>query len=413
MLDFHDYVCFGASGGKECMVIMKSLQIHRIYESIDVEIKNNSSYFFISDWDLDIDDEINISRLINKSFVHGKKNIYNYFSADESFESLKQKVLDEINLTNFDTSNIAFSSNGTTAIFTILLLLSQTAQNFLLFSPTYFLYTDILIYFKKTVYYYDSNNFQDNNLKYLEYILDNKSINVIVITNPLFSIGKTIPIDYIEHISKIAYEKGIIVMIDGMFNNLVWRKKIDTLIPLEYLKIINRLKNVIYIDSLSKKLGLNGNKFSVLYGNKKLISQFQNYQIYTMGSFTSSQISMIEQLYTIENKKNIINQLEILKNKAQKVYKLIQTMVQGTDIKLYEADSGYFSCISIPKVYFKNKNDLQIFKILLKECNIITLPLSIYHFNTKNNYVFRINLLKSKIKILNSINRILEFLNIL
>ncbi|WP_289422413.1 aminotransferase class I/II-fold pyridoxal phosphate-dependent enzyme, partial [Thomasclavelia cocleata] len=168
---------------------MKSLQINSIYENIDKEVKKKSN-FFISDWNLDIDDTY-ISNIINESFINGEKNVYNYFSADEDFEYLKQKVLNEINLDYFDISNIAFSLNGTTAIFTSLLLLEQMAQNFLLFTPTYFLYSDLLKYFGKKIYYYDFYNIQDVNLKYLENILDNKQINVVVITDPLFSIGKT------------------------------------------------------------------------------------------------------------------------------------------------------------------------------------------------------------------------------
>ncbi|WP_285945365.1 aminotransferase class I/II-fold pyridoxal phosphate-dependent enzyme [Thomasclavelia cocleata] len=390
---------------------MKSLQINSIYENIDKEVKKKSN-FFISDWNLDIDDTY-ISNIINESFINGEKNVYNYFSADEDFEYLKQKVLNEINLDYFDISNIAFSLNGTTAIFTSLLLLEQMAQNFLLFTPTYFLYSDLLKYFGKKIYYYDFYNIQDVNLKYLENILDNKQINVVVITDPLFSIGKTIPIDFLENITKISSKREIIILIDGMFSNLIWGEKIDELLPTKYLEFLFRYKKVIYIDSLTKKLGLNGNKFSIIYANKEFISKLQNYQIYTVGSFSSSQIYMIDQLYDSKNKNLIINQLESLKVKSQNIYKLVETMIQGTDIKLYEVDSGYYSCISIPKKYFKQKNDIQIFKTLLDECGIITLPLSIYHFNTKDNYAFRINLLKNKSKILNSIDKIIEFLNVL
>ena len=70
---------------------MKSLQINSIYENIDKEVKKKSN-FFISDWNLDIDDTY-ISNIINESFINGEKNVYNYFSADEDFEYLKQKEI--------------------------------------------------------------------------------------------------------------------------------------------------------------------------------------------------------------------------------------------------------------------------------------------------------------------------------
>ncbi|WP_286670152.1 hypothetical protein [Thomasclavelia cocleata] len=69
---------------------MKSLQINSIYENIDKEVKKKSN-FFISDWNLDIDDTY-ISNIINESFINGEKNVYNYFSADEDFEYLKHKI---------------------------------------------------------------------------------------------------------------------------------------------------------------------------------------------------------------------------------------------------------------------------------------------------------------------------------
>ena len=79
--------------------------------------------------------------------------------------------------------------------------------------------------------------------------------------------------------------------------------------------------------------------------------------------------------------------------KAQNHYELIKTLLLGTDITYTVPTDGNYILIGIPKYYFKNESDINIFHKILCSFDIYTLPQSLYTFEDLKYFIFRVNLL--------------------
>ncbi|MGG4147634.1 aminotransferase class I/II-fold pyridoxal phosphate-dependent enzyme, partial [Paenibacillus algorifonticola] len=365
--------------------------------------------FFISDWDLDFQHLHKPQSLIDSIFDNSKNQVYQYNLSDDVHELPKSIVLSHIEELNYNIENIAICSNGTSAIHSALTVLSKNVKNFLLLSPTYFLYPALLRYLDCQITHcaYDGHeNFDFDSLKKL---LETKEIEAIILIDPIFSMGRSVPIEFYSFIANCCVELNIWLLVDNMYGCCEWNSSTtisNIYFNLQKLEIIARLEKHIYIDSITKRVGLNGNKVSMVFSSPSFIRNLESYSLYVTGSFCITQINLINEFYSADNQAYLTECIHKNIENAMNHYNLIQSIIQGSAMYLSKTDSGYFTCLHIPKVKLGLDNEKDIFNFLLDKAEIITLPTSLFHYSNDEYYSFRVNLLADKAKLFKSINRL-------
>jgi len=377
-----------------------------IFQAIEQKKDNNDNLFFISDWDIDNNAGIYLNDIILDTFLCGSQNASKYFLIDDEFTDIKSEIIKNNNL-SIANKNISICPSGTSAVFAALSLLSKEFKNFLLFTPSYFLYQDILLYFGRSLVFFE---FIPPNIDFcsMEKIIIENKIHVIVMTDPIFSLGQKIDINLYTIMQKICKKHGIWLLVDGVLSSCDWDSTPLSITPNSKIEYLNGYNNYIFIDSLPKRIGLNGNKFALLFSHVEFVKSVNEFLLYSCGSFTSSQFFMLKELYKEDSKCYIIDCIKRLLKFAQENYNLISSLLLGSSIALFPANSGYFASIKIPFSILSTTNELDSFQKFLDEFNTITLPLSIFQYNIQDCYAFRINLLKDKQKLLDFVIKLLQ-----
>ena len=164
--------------------------------------------------------------------------------------------------------------------------------------------------------------------------------------------------------------------------------------------------NYFIVDSLPKKLFLNGVKFSLLFSNPENVAYLENLSLFIEGSMTAEQFKNYYHCYN-ENNSIIINSIiNDYIRQSQNTYKLIHSfLLDSKTLKILCADSGIFALIGMRRSK-PIEEDMNFAKLLIKECGVFVTPHSRYKFFDNSWFYFRINLLLNKDTLIESLAKI-------
>lgn len=369
-----------------------------------LEMVNNDT-IFLSDWNKSDDIlNFNIERLNITSKYHSYKNIY--FFSDE-FDKLKQSYGPYINnkLVRLPPERFAIVSNCTAASFLCLyyILREKGKINSLILAPTYFSYIKTLQDFHSNIFFIDCYN-NNNVISQIVKNVKEHKINTIIVTEPLFGTGVSLPKNIYNEICKICNNNDIFFLIDYSYGGMKWNDyncEQDN-----YFINLTKYRNVILVESICKRIFLNGIKHGIIIADSNIIKTIEEISVYSFGCLSEQQILLYKQLYKLDNRDYIINTINKNNMYYRNNYHLIITLLSGTSFHISSCDCGYFCLIGIPKN--KNTNSLSIAKRIINETNILTIPHDRYIFNCNKYYYFRVNLAVNHNKITNSINGLLQ-----
>lgn len=369
-----------------------------------LEMANNDTVF-LSDWNKSYDIlNFNIERLNMKYKYHSYKNVY--FFSDE-FDELKHSYGPYINnkLVRLQPEQFAIVSNCTAASFLCLYYIMQKKEkiNSLILAPTYFSYIKILQDFHSSISFIDCYN--NNNI--INQIIENiekHKVNIIIVTEPLFGTGVSLPKEIYNEIGKICNDNDIYFLIDYSYGGMKW----DDYNCEQDIYFINltKYKNVILIESICKRIFLNGIKHGIIIADYDIIKAIEEISVYSFGCLSEQQILIYKQLYRLDNRDFIIDTINKNNMYYRNNYRLITTLLSDSQFHISSCDCGYFCLIGIPKM--KNVSSLSIAKKIINETNILTIPHDRYIFNCNKYYYFRVNLAINHNKLINSISVLLQ-----
>jgi aspartate/methionine/tyrosine aminotransferase len=375
--------------------------------------KTNNNTLFISTWEKDEvrhNYSINETEQVLKESLNGRSNYY--FSDECSY--LKKTIVEnhyELKESNIDYKNISLLSNGTMAGFLSIYTLFQQIQilKVLLITPMYFSYINILRDFNADIFYVSGLNFDS---KAINEIIIREKINLVIVNQPLFGSGVSLNQSTYNNIqSNLKLNNGYL-LIDNIYGGISWDLK-NEIFSYKTLNSINKMDNFILLESLTKKLQLNGYKHSVLFSNRKLIEKIEHNSVYTAGSLLCPQIEFIKKLYKLEAKNTIINNINTTAKSSNLMYDYLKSLLLSSPLKLFDCSEGFFCLLGIPRYYFPMTDDYSIAKEILNKTNILTIPHDRYLFNDTKYYTFRINLIQPQDKLFLAINFLNEYLNTL
>lgn len=372
--------------------------------------RSNNDTLFLSSWDRDIKESDVPFNLIKKAIRISINDVNKYQYMDEMLETkeyIKNTILNEEKI-SISSQNIAVATNGTAGAFLILKTLSEHQHlSPLLLTPIYFSYISALNALCETIEYYQVLQNEKIVFDYekIELLMREKHINLIVINDPLFCSGLPIENKVYKQLILLCEKYKATLLVDFLYGGMEWygeRHYTQTYL----LKEISKGKSVFLIDSMPKRLFINGIKNAVIYGESSNIQNLEKLSVYTVGCMVYSQISLLKELYNPKNK-SVINEI-INQNVSTAVhnYTFIKSLLLDSNCYLNECSSGHFALCNIPYYLLEKDSNINIAKSILNRFNIITIPHDRYLYFDSSNYCFRVNLLHSKPSLALGINNI-------
>ncbi len=351
---------------------------------------------FISTWEKENDTLSFNSNLVKNAVELYEDNRSKYFFMDE-MQELKTWYNKEVFIPQnieISTHNFVFAPNGTTSAFVILQMLNQIKKiKAVLLSPIYFTYINVLRDMKADIEYMQviSNGKLSIDYAKLEQIISEKKINLLILNDPIFGTG--VPIHSADYffINDICKKYDIHLFIDYIYGGMEWNSE-RTIINKFLVNMVRDFSNIILIESVSKRLFLNGLKNCLVFGSSEFIRNFERCSTYTIGSLVYSQITIIQQIYAKTNRNTVLNQINENILFAKSNYELLCTTIANTKLSISDCSSGYFCILGIPYSCLKcTSSDHAAIKIM-DDTNILTIPHDRYLYFDKQFYYFRVNL---------------------
>lgn len=373
------------------------------------ELKHKSP-FFISDWDSSSNIIVRPKTILDNSLKKSLGNIDKYFFIEDDFG--KDSVIEFFKTYNviLDKNSFLVGPNASLMLTTALIALKDIGiKNVLIILPVYFSIPQILRILNINYILYETifPNYQLN-FKEIKTLIQENSIDAIFITDPFYGSGINISLEFYNLIISYLKETNIYLVIDYARGAMKWNhNNISHVFDFQLFNTIKRAKNYIFIESISKRIFVNGFKSSLLFSNYNVIQKIRKLGDCFIGSMSAGQMEFLKNLYSVSNinfvdeiiKKNLFN--------AQKHFELIKTLLLGTDFSYTIPTDGNYILIGIPKKHYECTADIYIFKKILYDFDIYTLPQSLYTHEDMNYYIFRVNLLLDIDKIIIALKKLL------
>jgi aspartate/methionine/tyrosine aminotransferase len=381
--------------------------------SIDNLLSKGSNSIFLSDWSKQDGVHLIERSLITKAFHEAEKSVDEYHFIDETYD-LKlwlSGVFNGVSSCLVTPGNFAISSNGTISIFLILHILKKFhSLNVLLLSPIYFSYINLLNDLSAKIQYlqivHDGKIVFDFDA--LEHVVVSNQINLIILNDPLFGVGISFGEENYEMVASLCEEHQVNLLVDYIYGGMEWENHPSIVNGFLVDMVLNHDK-VILVESISKRIFLNGAKTSLVFAHPKFIKEFEHKSVHTIGTLASAQISMMREIYDPANKESLLSAIQGNIKIARDNYSLLTTLLMGTNFCLSYCNSGYFCLLCIPLTAFDGGIDgSAIAEELIKNFNILTIPHDRYLYFSESKYCFRLNLSIPSSTLLVSISKLLN-----
>lgn len=376
--------------------------IEWLFEEVyKIKRENSRNIHFISDWDVKGENPMEFSRLLSQVYTDSSTSSLKYNYAYEQF-SLKNQILESANpdqSLNLVETEITITPSATISLYLCAqALYSLDVKRILIVTPAYFSTHESFNKAGCHVFYYhlkDDRNLQID-INEIESIIKQQYIQGVVLTDPVYSAGIEFNLDTYRKLSEICKENAIYFMVDYSLGGLNWNGEKMFVLNTDKLNILKENEKFLFIDTLSKRLLMNGIKFSVIFGDEDVIDRIDRISETVYGGLSAAQCFLINKLYLKENRELIASICKKNIETTQETYRQINSLLLGTDYELVETNSGYFSLVNHKK--FKLQDiDTKLFSLtLLKEYDTLAICKDRFTYFQENKFGFRINLNKRK-----------------
>ena len=337
----------------------------------------NQETLLVSSWNIEVFD-VKYEKVIDEIQDSLKATDYiNYRYPDELFD-FKKTIKQLLN----NSVDVSIFPSATVGSFLLSYVLKKLGlQNVLLIAPCYYSYLNIYLENGYTVF---SEQFL--NINQIKQDCKNKSIDIVIFTDPLFC--ESISIEDTDFLEWCKIEK-IVVIIDSVYGNLTWNNNFIS--PFKKHQKYRSFSNLIIIESISKKAYLNGVKSAIfLTKRKELLNEMERIFNYSASPFSIGSLNMLKGY--LDNSEAIDALVKTHLQTARSNFQMLSSYLQGTCIQMEPCNQGYWG---IAHIDIKNKNCLADSSALaldiLKNCNVFTIPMNSYFKNYEHSYSFRVN----------------------
>ena len=228
---------------------------------------------FLSDWDTSLDEIVMPSQNphVSTKDVHP----YYYWTDEQNNKSSFIQYVHSSHGIKMNEEEIALATNGTASLFVTFMALKElNIKNVLILTPVYFTTLNIMDYFDFNVSLFQVPfPIVSINYEKLEAIIKKDHIEAIMLTNPLFGTGAELSSNTISRIAEYANQYDIWFIMDYIYGGMNWTTDNPSELIFNYpiLSAISCAKKYVFIESISKRLFLNGIKFAFVFSTEKMM----------------------------------------------------------------------------------------------------------------------------------------------
>ena len=392
--------------------------MRRYQTSIKPLLEAKTSYFlnngvepvFLSDWDSDYN-AIKIPDIALDSGTVHKTDLQKYYfwTDEENFRNSVQDFFLEQFKYNLSKDTFAVGMNGTSCMMLALNALKEIGKHrALVFTPVYFATLNLLDSLEYDVVEYNlysAENFSIDTKK-LEFYVKQYNIDTIVLTSPLFGTGVELSEMTVREIAAICNTYGVCLIMDYIYGGLTWdiTSVSNRIFNFPIYNAIKSAEHYIFIESISKRIFLNGAKIALIFSSASLLRRILRLSVFTVGSMAFQQVNLIPKLYSNEHVSEISNHILHNASLAKRRFEMIKSITADSSMQVSDANCGYFILASVPNI--SAEDDLSLALKILERTGVLTTPHSRYLHKEKDRYFFRINLLLKLDDLLIGISRI-------
>ena len=382
---------------------MLNYDIEPLFERV-YEIRNkygNRKLYFISNWDNHLPTGSFGIRVLVPSFADALKSVDTYRFAYEQFE-LKRKILSFLNESagiKWRAENISLSPGATQSIAMAVSAMRKLGKRrFLLFTPAYFSTYNALINNDVHLSYYhldDSNNFRIN-FSELKAFIQEQFIDTLVLTDPIYGSGVDFTYSDYSNISSICAELNVGLVIDHSLGGMRLDGSSNIFADKKKLTALKSITNYAFIDSITKRLSINGSKFSLIFGDEGVIDMIDKIAESYYGGLSTLQCSIISNIYSNHTTSHSTERYKSLIGIVNSNRRIIDSMVRGTQFELGESDTGYFAVLKHKHYQLKDIDGAKASLYLLNYRDTIAISIDRFSYFETNRFGLRVNLCQSK-----------------
>lgn len=375
----------------------------RVFELRKVDKK--TTLHFVSNWDNVTKDNATSVNFIREVYNSSSESSDKYLFAYEQF-GLKAQILNYYQTLcdlYLDKTNIALTPGATQSINMLSKALTMLdRKRVLLLTPTYFAtYYSLLDNGVYLSYYHlkDEHNYRID-FDSLKAIVTEQFINTIILTDPVYSSGIDCPVEDYKLLIELCSVHDIALIVDSSLGGLLWATEEGMLIPTRKLQLLKGLKDYAFVDSITKRLSLNGIKFSVLIGSESVIDKVDTVAESVYGGLSSVQCELMRKLYSPESLDFIRRRYKETIDRVKANNRVITSLLIDSDFELSKANSGYFATLN-HKYYRLNEIDTEkvSLSLLNAHATIAITKDKLSYFGT-NRFGFRVNLCQEQSELL-------------
>ena len=373
-----------------------------IFNELDeYQVRKRNDPFFISDWD---GDQVTIHypyELIGKIASTEEVDISEFgYKLPVEMKEFKIKLYNKTKLSQLGISPKSFSisSNATSALFsTLLALKKRKIKRYIVVRPAYYSIVDSLRDLSRVVmfYYLESKNEFKIDFNYLEDLIKSQYAEALIISNPVYSIGRELAESEIESLVAICRQNNITLVIDSAVEGLKWNSDRFDLFNHSILTTIKDLPSWVYVSSLPKAFFINDMKYSTIIGQPNLIAEIDDLTSQVSGGLNKLHLATIDSFLDQENyleletcfKKNI--------EYAKGNYSQLESALLGSPLYLGNTDSGFFTMLLLKDRSYNHIKFMEISKRLLFNFDILAMTGNYFGFKREDDFGIRINLIKN------------------
>ena len=262
--------------------------------------------------------------------------------------------------------NVIVSQGAKQALFNLLFALLNPQDEVIIFAPYWVSYPEMIkmVYGIPVVVTPEDGSFHPT-MKDLEPAVSSYT-KVIIVNSPNNPSGIMYRPEFIGELVEFCEKKGIYLIMDDIYNKLVFDGK-TTVSPYSFTaKDIDATK-VITINGISKLYGMTGFRVGWAVASKELVTIMTNIQAQTTsctsillqaaaeGALTGIQSAVETLRMTLENNRNV----------------MMQELGSFSGIKTVKPDGTYY-CLPDFRAY--SKNSVELSQFLLKKALVVTVP---------------------------------------
>lgn len=299
--------------------------------------------------------------LASNELLHSKlKELNNKFKEIYQFDTINSytfypdKIRDFSELLGYNKENIALFAGSDDAIKIIINSIGCNSKNLIIQTPNYENYYSYAKLKGINIYEWNIGS------KYNFYVYDcfkilrEKSPSLVIISNPNGFTGKSLKSEEINYLLKECEKNGHLLIIDCAYSSFD---------AINYKELMNKSKNLIIINSLSKSYGLAGVRFAYIYSSIEIIK----YLNYFNGINAISSLTYEIAEFYLKNKE-IFNEIkeDIIRSREN----LIKFIRENTTWNVIKSKSNFIL------IEMENKREVDKFDKYLNDNGIIARNLS-------------------------------------